>query len=122
VAAELGEHHTRQRHQRLAAGTRWQDQDVVITNATGGPLDRTSDREDWHRLLTAARVRRLRIHDLHHAAATALLVMGEDSRVLLGIMRWTSMSLVQRYTHLVPDIRRNVAQRQTALWAVGGET
>jgi len=37
-------------------------------------------------------------------------------------MGWTSMSLVQRYTHLVPDIRRNVAQRQTALWAVGGET
>ncbi len=121
VAAELGEHHTRQRHERLAAGTRWQDQGFVITNATGGPVDRTSDREEWHRLLTAARVRRLRIHDLRHAAATALLVMGEDSRVLLGIMGWTSMSLVQRYTDLVPDIRRNVAQRQTALWAAGGE-
>jgi integrase len=63
----------------------------------------------------------LRIHDLRHSAATALLIMGEDSRVLLGVMGWTSMTLVQRYTHLIPDLRRAVAQRQTTLWTTPTE-
>jgi integrase len=118
VIAQLRDHRARQTAERLAAGERWHDQDFVITNTTGGPVDRTSDREDWHRLATAASVRRLRIHDLRHAAATALLVLGADSRALLGVMGWTSMTLVQRYTDILPDIRRNIAHLQTALWAV----
>jgi integrase len=117
VLAELREHRSRQAAERLAAGPRWHDREFVVTSTTGGPVDRTSDREDWHRVLTAAGVRRLRIHDLRHSAATALLVLGADSRVLLGIMGWTSMALVHRYTHLVPDLRRDIAHRQTALWA-----
>jgi integrase len=121
VVAELRDHRARQAAERLASGPRWHDQHFVITNATGGPLDRTSDREDWHHLLAAAGLRRLRIHDLRHCAATALLVLGEDSRVLLAVMGWTSMSLVLRYTHLVPDLRRTVAQRQTTLWQQPGD-
>jgi hypothetical protein len=35
----------------------------VITNASGGPLDRTTDREDWLDLIATARLRRPRIHD-----------------------------------------------------------
>jgi integrase len=121
VIEQLDQHRARQAVQRLAAEARWHAHDFVITNTTGGPLDRTSDREEWHRLLAAAGVRRLRIHDLRHSAATALLVMGEDSRVLLGVMGWTSMTLVQRYTHLIPDLRRAVAQRQTTLWTTPTE-
>ena len=26
------------------------------------------------------------------------------------------MALVQRYTHMVPELRRDVAERQAALW------
>jgi integrase len=116
VIAQLHHQRRQQAAQRLAADCRWPDHDFVITNTTGGPVDRTSDREQWHRLLAAAGLRRLRIHDLRHSAATALLVMGEDSRVLLSVMGWTSMSLVQRYTHLISDLHRAVAQRQTTLW------
>jgi integrase len=116
VLAELREHHKRQIADRLAAGPLWHDHGYVVTNTTGGPLGRTSDRADWLGLVAAASVRRLRIHDLRHSAATALLVLGEDSRTLLGVMGWTSMALVQRYTHIVPDLRRNVANRQSALW------
>jgi integrase len=116
VTAELREQRTRQATEQLATGPRWHDQAFVITNTTGRPVDRTTDREDWHVLLASAGLRRLRIHDLRHCAATALLALGEDSRVLMGVMGWTSMTLVQRYTHIVPDLRRNVAQRQTTLW------
>jgi integrase len=116
VVMELREHRVRQAAERLAAGASWHDAPYVITTATGRPLDRTSDRREWHELTTTAGVRRLRIHDLRHSAATALLVLGEDSRVLLAVMGWTSIGLAQRYTHLVPDLRRQVASRQSALW------
>ena len=117
VLAEVRDHRKRQTTERLAAGPLWHDRGFVITNTTGGALDRTSDREDWHNLVQGAGLRRLRIHDLRHSAATALLVLGEDSRVLMGVMGWTSITLVQRYTHLIPDLRHNVATRQAAMWA-----
>jgi integrase len=116
VVAELREHRRRQAAERLAAGPLWAEHGFVITNRTGGPLDRTTDTQDWLSLVRAAGVRRLRLHDCRHSAATALLVLGTDGRVLMATMGWTSMSLVQRYTHMVPELRRDVALRQAALW------
>jgi integrase len=116
VATELHEHRRRQAAERLAAGTLWHDRGFVIANRTGGPVFRTTDTEDWLELIKEAGVRRLRLHDCRHSAATALLVLGTDARVLMATMGWTSMSLVQRYTHMVPELRHDVAARQAALW------
>jgi integrase len=116
MVAELREHRRRQAAGRMAAGSLWHEQGFVVAGHRGGPVDRSTDTEDWCELVEAAGVRRLRIHDLRHSAATALLVLGEDSRVLLGVMGWTSMALVQRYTHLVPELRRSVADRQAQMW------
>jgi integrase len=63
VIAELRGHRKRQAAERLAAGSLWRDAGFVITNASGGPLDRTTDREDWLDLIATARLRRPRIHD-----------------------------------------------------------
>jgi integrase len=71
VVAELREHRRRQAAERLAAGPLWAEHGVVITNHTGGPLDRTTDTQDWLSLVQAAGVRRLRLHDCRHSAATA---------------------------------------------------
>lgn len=116
VVAELREQRRRQAAERLAAGSLWQDQGFVVTNHTGGPVDRSTDTGEWLALVRAAGVRRLRLHDCRHSAATALLVLGTDARVLMATMGWTSMSLVQRYTHMVPELRRDVAARQAMLW------
>ncbi|MGH8960059.1 MAG: tyrosine-type recombinase/integrase [Jatrophihabitantaceae bacterium] len=121
VVAELQEHHRRQSAERLAAGSLWKNQDFVIANHTGGPVDRTTDTQDWLELIAEAGVRRLRLHDCRHSAATALLVLGTDARVLMATMGWTSMSLVQRYTHMVPELRHDVAARQAILWPTAPE-
>ncbi|MFN2519198.1 MAG: tyrosine-type recombinase/integrase [Jatrophihabitantaceae bacterium] len=114
--AELLEQRRRQAAERLAAGPMWHDHGFVITNHTGGPVDRGTDTRDWLDLVEQAGVRRLRLHDCRHSAATALLVLGADARVLMATMGWTSMALVQRYTHMVPELRRDVAERQASLW------
>jgi integrase len=121
VVAELHDQHRRQSAERLAAGTLWKEHGFVVANHTGGPVDRTSDTDDWLDLLAQSGVRRLRLHDCRHSAATALLVLGTDARVLMATMGWTSMSLVQRYTHMVPELRRDVAARQAALWPAPDE-
>lgn len=118
VLAELQEQHRRQAAERLAAGSLWTDRGFVVTNHTGGPLDRSTDTEDWLDLVAQAGVRRLRLHDCRHSAATALLVLGTDARVLMATMGWTSMSLVLRYTHMVPELRHDVAARQATLWPI----
>jgi integrase len=116
VVAELLEQRRRQAVDRLAAGPLWRDHGFVIANHTGGPVDRRTDTDDWLDLISQAGVRRLRLHDCRHSAATALLVLGADARVLMATMGWTSMALVQRYTHMVPELRRDVAERQATLW------
>jgi integrase len=117
LVAELREHRRSQATARLAAGSLWEDGDFVFTNTRGGPIDRTSDRDNWNALVDAAGVRRLRVHDARHTAATLLLVQGVDSRTLLGLFGWTSLALVQRYTHLVEDLRRDAANRMgSVLW------
>jgi integrase len=116
VVVELQEQRRRQAAERLAAGPMWQDLGFVIASHTGKPVDRRTDTDDWLDLLAQAGVRRLRLHDCRHSAATALLVLGADARVLMATMGWTSMALVQRYTHMVPELRRDVAERQATLW------
>lgn len=116
VVAELQEQRRRQAAERLAAGPLWGELGFVIANRTGGPVDRRTDTDDWLDLLATAGVRRLRLHDCRHSAATALLVLGADARVLMATMGWTSIALVQRYTHMVPELRRDVAERQSTLW------
>ena len=64
--------------------TLWHDLGFVIANHTGGPVDRRTDTDDWLDLIRQAGVRRLRLHDCRHSAATALLVLGADARVLDG--------------------------------------
>src|SRR5207302_10568185 len=76
VVAELLEQRRRQAIDRLAAGPLWHDHGFVITNHTGGPVDRRTDTDDWIDLVRQAGVRRLRLHDCRHSAATALLVLG----------------------------------------------
>lgn len=117
VIEELRDHRRRQAAAKLAAGPKWADQDLVFPNTRGGPIDRTTDTESWIRLLESAGVRRIKLHGARHSAATAMLVMGISERVLMGTMGWTSVSLVKRYTHLVPELQRDVAARQAALWA-----
>ncbi len=65
-----------QDREREVAGTEWQGQDFAFAQANGRPLDRRSDWEHWRARLTSAGVRRVRLHDGRHTAATLLLTAG----------------------------------------------
>jgi integrase len=121
LASRLRAHRAAQDAERLAAGESWQDYDCVIATPSGTPVDRTTDHDDWHDVLTETGMRRVRIHDLRHTAATALLEAGIDSRTIAAIMGWTTLAMVDRYAHVLPDLRRRVADAQEVMFTDGAD-
>jgi integrase len=117
LADELREHRVAQAQERIAAGALWRGGNWVFASEVGGPLDPRKDYRDWVELLKSADVRPARLHDARHTAATLLLVIGVDARTVMALMGWSSTALLQRYQHVVDELRRDAAHRiGQALW------
>lgn len=117
----LEAHRSAQAAEKLHAGSLWTEQDWVFATATGGPINLNSDYVAWRELLGASGVRRVRLHDARHTAATVLLVLGVPERTVMSIMGWSSTSMAARYQHVTDPIRREVADRVGGLLFAEGE-
>jgi integrase len=117
LASDLREHYEAQADERVAAGSLWRGGGWLFASEVGGPTDPRQDHRAWVDLLARAGVRAARLHDARHTAATLLLVMGVDSRTVMALMGWSSFALVQRYQHVVDELRREAAVRMgRTLW------
>ena len=76
VLHALAEHRDRQSAARDKAGDDWTERGFVFTTRTGGPLAPRNDYRSFQLLLTKAGLRRVRVHDLRHTAASMLLEQG----------------------------------------------
>jgi integrase len=81
----------------------------------GGPVGPKQDWQQRSRILRDAGIDHRRVHDARHTAATFMLVLGVESRVAMATMGWSSMAMIQRYQHVVPQLRDEVATRMEAL-------
>ena len=86
VCEALKPHRTRQLAERLKAGTRWQDHDLVFCNKYGGYLDPAHLRQRFDKLLKDAGLPDVRFHDLRHSAATVLLGIEVHPKVVQEIL------------------------------------
>lgn len=118
LVGQLRSHRLTQTEQRLRSGPHWQAAlDLIFPAELGLPMDPSRDRKAWKKLLAAAGVRDVRLHDARHTAATLLLVQGVDLRTVMSIMGWTEMATAQRYSHAVDELRIEAARRMGgALW------
>jgi len=116
VITALRAHRTRQRMDRLLAGSRWMDTGHVFATTVGTPLDAASVTRSFQRLLDRAGLPRCRFHDLRHAAATFLLAQGftlEDVKNLLG---HSSIVLTSNtYGHVLEQRQQQVARGMDAV-------
>ncbi len=116
--AALAEHFRAQAEEKALAGELWVEGDWVFATEVGTPIDPRNDLREWVRIIAAARIRRVRIHDLRHSSATLQLVAGTDRRTLQGLFGWSSPVLVARYAHVVEQAKRDAAQRiGDVLWS-----
>ncbi|WP_127938317.1 tyrosine-type recombinase/integrase [Nonomuraea polychroma] len=112
-SAAIGSH----RNDRLKAGDKWTDHDLVFTTPLGGPIERTEDWKQWTSILKQAGVRDARVHDVRHTAATLLIEQGVHIRVVQEILGHTRVTTTERYTHVATLQMKDASERMDqALW------
>jgi integrase len=118
LVATLREHRAAQQDERRAAGSLWEDHDLVFAQPTGRPIDRRVDWTAWKALLREAGVRDVRLHDGRHTAATLLLSEGVHPRVVMELLGHAQMrTTTDTYSHVLPALAREAAERMgAALW------
>lgn len=82
----LKHHRERQNREREAAGDAWTDSGFVFTAPDGSPTDPSTLTRHFTALCRAARLRRIRFHDLRHTAATLLLEQGVELVVIKELL------------------------------------
>ena len=118
IVVALREHEDRQLNEKRVAGERWEDSDLVFTTDRGRPLDGTVVSHRFHRILDQAGLPQRRFHDLRHSCATLLLVQGASPRVVMDVLGHSQIAqTMNTYTHVIPELRRDAANRMEALIA-----
>ena len=105
-------HRRRQLEERLAAGSAWEDHDLLFTTPTGGPIDRRWISHQFSRpqVLVGVEPKR-RLYDSRHTAASFLLAQGVAPRVVMEILGHSSYALtMETYTHVMPVLMRDATR------------
>jgi len=110
TAEALNCHRNEQAARRLAFGSGWADHDLVLDRGDGKPLDPDTLTHQFGKLTKAAGFEGVRLHDLRHAYATALLRRGVHPKIVSEALGHSSTSFtMDTYTHVVPSMQRTAA-------------
>ncbi len=116
VVSALREHRVRQLEERLLAGSRWRDGDYVFPSTIGTPLDGVTVTHRFQDALKRLGLPHQRFHDLRHACASLLLAQGVSPRVVMETLGHSQISLTMNvYSHVIPALQRDAADRMDAL-------
>jgi integrase len=111
LAEMLREHRRRQVAQRLAAKV-WRDPDLIFTTVIGTALDPRNVNSLWHAVCDRAGVRRLRPHDLRHAAASLAFAAGASIKEIQAMLRHKQESTTSNiYVKVFAPVRAGTAAR-----------
>ena len=122
VLDALRAHQARQSLERQAAGARWHadQRDLVFRTSIGTPLDGITVTRRFQALLRSAGLPHQRFHDLRHACASLLLTQGVAPRVVMETLGHSQIGLTMNtYSHVVPALGRDAAERMDALLTTG---
>lgn len=118
VVKALRCHRVRQLEERLAAGADWRDKGLVFTTGIGTPLDSRNVLGAFKKLLTGAKLRAQRFHDLRHGAATLLLAQGVSARAIMDFLGHSQIGITYNlYSHMIPELRRDAARKMDTILA-----
>jgi integrase len=116
IVERLGEHAKRQLAEKLWAGSRWVENDLVFPNRFGAPMQARRLIDEFHKALRSAGLPRIRFHDLRHSCATLLLVQGVSPRVVMDVLGHSEIAMtMDTYSHVVPELQRDAANKMELL-------
>jgi len=108
VRAALDDQRVRQQAQRDKAGADWTEHGYVFTTRSGNPVEPRNVARSFARIIEAAELRPIRLHDLRRTAATLLKSVGvpaRDAMIILGHSRIAQT--LEIYSDVYDDEQRN---------------
>jgi integrase len=113
---QLRAHRRRQLEERLAAGPAYVDRGLVFCREDGSELDPDWVSKRFERLADAAGLPRIRLHDLRHTHATLALQAGVHVKVVSERLGHATVGMtLDTYSHVIPAMQEDAAQRVAAL-------
>ena len=111
VVAELRTHRLEQVQEFLRLGRRLGDDDFVVAQPDGSPLQPHSIGQEWVRFLAGQpNLPRIRFHDLRHAHATHLLASGVHPKVASERLGHSKVGItLDTYSHVLPNMQADAA-------------
>jgi integrase len=108
----LKQHRKQQLEQRLKLDKEWEDRDLVFTDLQGGYFNPRYMDKLFKKLLREAGIPSIHFHDLRHSAATILISMGVNPKIIQEILGHSDISITLGiYGHLFPNMQNEVAEK-----------
>ena len=104
----LAQHKSKQNIERLKAGPRWQDENLIFTTNTGRPISlQNLHKRNFLPILKRAGIPlEYRIYDLRHTMATLLLEANENPKIVSERLGHASITLtLDNYSHVLPTMQ-----------------
>lgn len=96
--------------QKLAAGSEYKDNDLVICTKSGKPLNPRNLLRNFYKLIKKADVPRIRFHDLRHTVATLMLAQNINPKVVKEILGHSDIRVtLDTYSHVLPSVHKQTA-------------
>lgn len=112
----LKAHRRLQLEERMAWGAGWVDSGLVFTREDGTPLRPDYLSALFDRLTRHAVLRRIRLHDTRHTAATLALRAGIPTEVVSRWLGHASVAITQdTYQHAIPSMMEEAGAKLTSL-------
>jgi integrase len=109
--------------ERKWAGSKWRDGDFVFTTSLGRPMHPDDISRLLPAVLKAAKLPIVRFHDLRHSCATFLLSLGVHAKLVQETLGHSSYQLtMDTYSHMIPALRNEVADRMDEIFPVAVNT
>lgn len=113
---ELKRHKRKQAEEKLAAGSAWQENDLVFCGVLGTPLDPRAFYANYKRMLANANLPDIRFHDLRHTYATLAIQNGVDVKTVQETLGHHSPAFtLEVYTHVTDKMRKDAARKMGAM-------
>ena len=95
---------------KLAWGKGFKDNDLVIRKPDGSPYNPDSISQKWERFVKNSGLPVIRLHDLRHSCATALVAAGVNPKTVQTLMGHANMQVTMGiYVHSTPQMNQAAA-------------
>ena len=120
VVEELRAHRLHQAEELLRLSIKVTDETFVCARVDGLPLQPDTLTQEWKRLVAKTGLPRIRLHDLRHSHATAMLASGVHPKIASERLGHSKVGItLDLYSHVLPGMQEDaVAKVDAAMQAV----